>query len=237
MNHNFVFFHVGDDVSTPTMLVDSIRWSNPDATIIFCTDRVTPQVPGITSRVEIDGDRSLLMTYRLKAFARCQAQGPSIYLDTDMLVIRPLDPFRMLGEGQIALCHRSFNISSAFNGNFRGLDFLEYDQKPLGVVYPYVACCTVTRDPQIWQVLLDLLLQLDPKFHLWYGDQEAMKRYAAEHQDLITRLPESVYGCLPEARDHIASAAILHFKGARKPAMAHAHAQLRTQARAHGHKD
>jgi len=236
MNKSFVFFHVGDDASTPTMLVDSIRWSNPDAEIIFCTDEGTPDISGVDKRVKVNGDRSLLMTYRLKAFANCEAEGPAVYLDTDMLVIRAIDPVRMLGAGELALCHRSFNNNSAFNGNFRGLDFREYDQMPLGVVYPYVACCTVTREPRLWQTLLDLLLQLNPKFHHWYGDQEAMKRYAADHGDRITALPESVYGCLPEARDHLASASILHFKGPRKPAMAQAHAQIRAQVGARGQK-
>lgn len=230
MRHTFVFFHVGNDVSTPTMLVESIRWTNPNARIIFCTDVYTPDIEQVDERIEVEGNRSQLMTYRLKAFADCGADEPAIYLDTDMLVIRAIDPATLLDGREIAMCRRSFNVADPFNGNFRNLDFREYDQKPIGEVYPYVACCTVTDNSAIWKTLLDLLLTLNPKFHLWYGDQEALKRFAATRLDRVKDLPESIFGCLPEERKHLPGAAIVHFKGAsRKSIMSSFHSQMRAQ--------
>lgn len=123
--HTFVFFHVGEDISTPKMLVDSIRWTNPDARIIFCTNAATPDIPQVNERLEVPGDPALLMTYRLKAFAHCGVTDPAIYLDTDMLVLRALAPSQLLGERTIAMCRRSFNTTELFNSNFRNLDFRE----------------------------------------------------------------------------------------------------------------
>ena len=226
----FVFFHVGDDVTLPSMLVDSIRWTQPNAQIVFCTDHLTPHIPLVDMRIEIAGDRNLLMTYRLRAFASARLSQPAMYLDTDMLVVRPLDPANLLNSGSIAMCRRTFNCDSPFNGNFKGLDFKEYDRRPLGYVYPYVACCTITPTSDTWSDLHDLLQTLHPKFHDWYGDQEALKRFAENRSKGIVELPETLYGCLPEQRDHLNDASIIHFKGpSRKARMRAFHTQLRTQ--------
>ncbi len=212
------------------MLVDSIRWTNPNATILFCTDADTPDIAGIDRRIEVPGDRKKLMTYRLDAFSRCGLEHPAIYLDTDMLVTREIRPTELLGTAKIAMCQRFFFRDAAFNGNFGGLDFLEYDRRPLGQVYPYVACCTVTRNAAVWRSLLKLLLGLNPKFHIWYGDQEALREFAESHPESTTGLPEQVFGCLPEASEYFRTANILHFKGAaRKPAMKLLYDRLKSQ--------
>jgi hypothetical protein len=173
------------------------------------------------------------MTYRLNAFAKCGLDAPAMYLDTDMLMVKPVDPASLLGNSKIAMCRRSFNIDSPFNGSFRGLDFLEYDRKPLGSVYPFVACCTVTRDAKVWGELLELLLGLDRKFHLWYGDQEALKRFVRDGEDHrrseCAFIPESIFGCLPEETKFLPNAAIIHFKGIRKSAMASVHKKIRNR--------
>ncbi len=233
MNKCFVFFHVGDDVVLPKMLVDSIRWSNPDAKIIFCTDVNTPEISHVDERIEVLGDRGHLMTYRLEAFSKCGIDGPAIYLDTDMLVIKPIEPATLLAGAQIAMCRRSFNLEMPFNGSFRNLDFREYDKKPLGFVYPIVACCTVTSSSGVWGGVLERLLRLSPKFHSWYGDQEALKRLSEDDSNGrrggVAYLPESIYGCLPEALSFLPNAAIVHFKGARKVGMGSAYAEMRAK--------
>jgi hypothetical protein len=223
----FVFFHVGDNVELPSMLVDSINWSNPDSTIVFCTDEYTPEIKGVSRRVEITGDRDRLMTYRLAAFARSGVEQPAIYLDTDMLVLKELNPAELLGGCNIAMCRRFFSLDAPFNGNFGGLDFREYDQKPLGQIYPYVACCTITRDASLWHSLHQILLDLDPKFHIWYGDQEALREFAKKNAESTRPLSEEIFGCLPEEVSHLSKASIIHFKGAaRKAAMKLFHERL-----------
>jgi hypothetical protein len=209
------------------MLVDSIKWSNPDSTIVLCTDEYTPEIKGVSRRVEITGDRDRLMTYRLAAFARSGVEQPAVYLDTDMLVLKKLNPAELLGGFNIAMCKRFFSLDAAFNGNFGGLDFREYDRMPLGQVYPYVACCTITRNASVWHSLHQILLDLNPKFHIWYGDQEALREYAHLKPESTRPLPEEIFGCLPEAVEQLPTAIIVHFKGvARKSAMTLFHKRL-----------
>lgn len=226
----FVFFHVGDDVSLPSMLVDSINWTNPGAEIVCCTDSNTPDIPKVTRRVEVAGDRGRLMTYRLDAFSKSRVEGAALYLDTDMLVLRPIDPSSLLGDHEIAMCLRSFGRDNPFNGNFRDLGLTEYDKKPFFEIYPFVACATITRSANLWTELYLSLMAMNPTFHIWYGDQEALKAYAMSRPAAVGFLPEHVFGCLPDQPQYAPLASILHFKGAsRKDQMRKFHDYMRSQ--------
>lgn len=204
------------------MLVQSIRLFNPTAEIIYCTDKESPDIEGITRRVQSAGNRGHLMTFRVRAFAEAQLDYPALYIDTDMLCTKPIDPNVLLQNRDILMCKRSFMRNAPFNGSFRGMNFMEYDQNPLGEVYPYLACATVTKNSSMWNNLQMIINSLDIKYHIWYGDQEALKILASEMtDDKLGFIDESVYACLPEESHFVPSASMLHFKGvSRKSAMA-----------------
>jgi hypothetical protein len=217
----FVFFHVGSDLATPEMLVRSIRHTNPGAEIIQCSDLITGKINGVDRVHRIDGDANNLMTFRLAGFASLNLDHAAIYLDTDMLVVRGLDPAALLADCRVRLCRRDFGRDSRHSGSQRGVQFPEHHQRPLGEVYPYVACATVTQDADFWKELLAIIDTLDARFHRWYGDQEAMRIWV-ESQSVASHgvLPETQFACLPEETGYLESASILHFKGFnRKPAM------------------
>jgi hypothetical protein len=48
----------------------------------------------------------------------------------------------------------------------------------MGLVYPYLACATVSNTSEFWNQLVEVLSKLETKFKQWYGDQEAMKIWA-----------------------------------------------------------
>ncbi len=113
------------------------------------------------------------------------------------------------------------------NTSFKGMDLAEYEGKTLGEVYPIIACFTVTRSPRFWQECLANLMQLDGKFHYWYGDQEAMRNVVRTDRFKVRYLPESKVACLPEYADPANLPLGLHFKGpARKEWMIPAFNQL-----------
>ena len=220
MSATFVFLHVGPASGFPTLLVRSIRAIQSDAEIIQCTDATTPVIEGVNSAARFAGDISNLMTFRLQSFATLNHAKPALYLDTDMLCVSRIDPVSELGECDVAVCHREFNCASPFNTGFAGLDLSEYTNMTLGDVYPYVACATVTRDGTFWSECLDNLRTLAPKFHYWYGDQEAIRNVIRSGRFNSKLLPESRYGCLPEAHASAEAPYLMHFKGAhRKPLM------------------
>jgi len=230
--NNYVFFYVGDDISQPEMLAESISIADPTAEIIHCSDESTPVVEFVTQRCNFKSDRQRLMSSRLQAFAELGLNEPAIYVDTDMLCMKAIAARTLTKDVKARFCVREFNLDWSFNGNFGGLDFNEYDKKPLGEVYPYVACATATTDSTVWRHLADLLEGLHPKFKLWYGDQEAIKRYCVSAGvDPKNGLPETIYGCLPEFKEFVGDCVLLHFKGQlRKSSMTEAFATLKKKS-------
>ncbi len=211
----FCFFHIGSNVSQPQMLVDSIRKFNPSAEIIYCTDVHSPKINGVTHRLEFAGNPNEIMTFRLKSFADSKIKEPAIYLDTDMLCLKPFNPGKFLDNKDLCVCERSFGKDHLFNVNFRGLNYLEYAQKSLGEVYPYLACATIAKNSTIWQELSDICNVLSEKFRIWYGDQEALKIIVKTKLNMqLGFIPEHTFACLPEHKHYVSQAIFLHFKGA-----------------------
>lgn len=206
---NFVFFHVGDDISAPQKMVKSILRYNPNANVIMCTDKDTPDVMGVTDRKEFELNRDELMTSRLKAFAELRFADPALYIDTDMIFVDQVNVRELLGDNEIAMCRREFAKDAIFNVEQRGMRFDEYKDKPIDEVYPYIGCATATRNGDVWKKLYEITDGMDEKFRKWYGDQEALREYAKTHK--IGEMSEKVVGCLPEFKND--QAKILHYKG------------------------
>lgn len=219
----FVFFHVGDDEKKlMDRLTSSIRKVMPDADIIMCTDETTA-IPDEVDSVHIGKyDRTKLMTERLRAFSELRLPTPAIYIDSDMEMIASFDPAKLLGNKSMMMCRRSFNKEAIFNPYQRGLDFSEYTGKTIDEVYPYLACATITSDWTSWGKLYDTLrLFLAEKFHIWYGDQEALKICGlSESPENIGFISEAEFGCLPEFFEDVNTSGIdvklVHYKGDRK---------------------
>jgi len=212
-NH-FAFFHVGDNISQPQKMVKSLLRHNPNAFITMYTDKDTPDVMGITRRVESEVEREELCYHRVKAYAETYVSSilPTMYLDTDMLVQDKIVVKELLEQHKdVAFLRRDFQRDAIFNVNQRGINFSEYEGKTIDKVYPYVGCTIVAKNPQVWKDLLAIYDTLDPKFRRWYGDQEALRIYAEKYPERVSEIHESVYGCLPERKTD--DAKILHFKG------------------------
>lgn len=214
---DFVFFHVGDDISYPQKMVKSLLRYNPNANITMCTDAYTPDVMGVHHRAEFPVDRENLMYSRMAAFAELRLGKPALYIDTDMIFLKSVSVMDCLADKKVALCGRSFNGEDKFNIEQRGIRFDEYKGKTLGELYPYLGCAVVTTSSEPWHEMLKFYDLLDPKFKKWYGDQEVLRMYYFRYGDeKCSEIPERVYGCLPEFNHE--DAKILHFKGpSRKP--------------------
>lgn len=196
----FVFFHVGKDRSWRNLLIKSIKATNPMAQI-----------------TEVTGSLNEMMASRIKAFSDLRLEQPAIYLDTDMEVLAPISPVKLLGTNnkRALFCRRTFNYNTEFNTLFRGVDYSEHLGKTLGEVYPYLGCATVAKDWRVWDELYVYIKQIHSKYLDWYGDQEAIKKFVANNLKTVGFLDEYMYGCLPEYV-YLYSPKIIHYKGNRK---------------------
>ena len=218
----FVFFHVGPDLEWPNRMVASIHAHNPGAEVIQVTDHDTPTAEGVTWTAPTLGDPRYLMQWRVDAFAALGLDAPAIYMDTDMVVHKPLQPDMMLGFADIAMTRRSFNKEASFNVRQRGQDYSEHEGKTLDQVYPFVGCMTVTPNSSAWEDLSEMYQALPDKYRVWYGDQEVLREYAKRKR--VAHLAEHVYACLPEFLPEHPHPLVVHYKGQRKRLIANAQA-------------
>ena len=70
------------------------------------------------NKVRFDLDKDNLMTSRLEAFANLELNNPAIYIDTDVLVVRPI-PIELFKEKEVFLCNRAFSNDTFINTSFK----------------------------------------------------------------------------------------------------------------------
>ena len=208
----FCFFQVGD-VIFPELLVKSIRKYIPNAYIIQSTDIKTKAICGVDKIYRYDGDISNLMTFRLESNANIDLLGQTIFLDTDMLVLRNFTLANFI-DHDVVLCEREFDIKAIVNTKFNGMNMTMYENKTLKEAWPFLGCLNIVKDKSFWKVCSEILHALDPQFHFWYGDQEAIKRFTQKNPSLnYGYARESEYACLPEYIKGNEFPLIAHFKG------------------------
>jgi hypothetical protein len=86
-------------------------------------------------------------------------------------------------------------------------------------VYPILACFSITKSNLFWTKCFENLLQIDKKYHKWYGDQEAIKNILELKVFKYNLLKESQVACLPEYFQRNDLPICLHFKGAKRKAL------------------
>lgn len=211
---NFVFFHIGD-TTQPQLLTKSIKKFNPDSQIFFITNRDTKNIEGVTKTIRYDLDEKNLMTSRLQAFSNLKLNEPAIYTDTDVLLVRPI-PKSIFENHDIFLCNRTFSRDGLINTSFRNMNLSEYKGKTFGDIYPFLACFTYSNNCDFWGECYETLLNLDQKFHYWYGDQEALRITYEKKIFNIGLLDEKLVCTLPEHFKPGDGSYSVHFKGPKR---------------------
>jgi hypothetical protein len=207
---NFVIFHVGN-IEQPQLLVNSIRKFNPNSKIFFITSKTNRGLENVTKILRIKCNPKNLMTSRLKGYQELALNEPAIYLDSDVLVVRPFSD-KLFTEHDIYLCKRSYGVDLFIDTSFNNMNLVEYENKTFGEIYPYLACFTYTSNYSFWSECLSILLSLEKKFHIWYGDQEAL-RIISERKANIGYLHEKIICNLPEYSKLGDGSYSIHFKG------------------------
>lgn len=209
--------HVGGDTRMATLMVRSFRRHNPEFRIVQVADPGSPRIEGIDEVFRQPPRDSNIMLFRMRCFAALPVEEPTWFLDTDMLCNRAL---ALDGpDTGVAVCRREFHCNAPFNTRQNGVDMTEYEGRTLGSLYPYVGCATYVHRTRFWADCQADMEALDPKFHNWYGDQEALRNVVGSGRYQVSMLPESQYACLPEYAPSDDVPYIFHYKGSRKAAM------------------
>src|SRR4051812_2940831 len=117
MPKRMVLFWVGEDIEIPQMLVRSIRRAfGEQIEVVQLSDKVTPEIPGVSAykRLKLS---PRIMVARLEAYASLVVKEPTLYLDADMLILKPFE-LPALAAHEIGVTRRLESDGGLINWRF-----------------------------------------------------------------------------------------------------------------------
>ncbi len=171
--NSIAFFWVGPDVTIPTLLVRSVRAAfGPHFNIVQLSDRNTPRVEGVTSHKQLKLSPHIMVA-RLEAYSAHSSTAPTLYLDADMLVLRPFD-LPPLADNDVGVTIRGDRDTVRFSEEECAVE-PGFIGKDTAQVMPYLYSFVYVRSPVLFVRQLNALRKLPKRYHLWYGDQITLK--------------------------------------------------------------
>ncbi len=224
---NFVFFYVkknknnidsnkvlhNQNEADISYFVSSIKKNYPNCKIIQCTDLTTPKVEGIDIIYRSKIDQNKIMEGRIYSYSKLNLDTPSIFLDTDMLLVRKI-PFNLfIDKADIFLLNRSFNLNSKMPRFFRGQIYEDHLLGSMGTLYPYIGCLIIAKTSKFWSDCYDMYKKLPNNYKFWFGDQKILKEIVKKNKYNFAFLDEADFACPPKFLLENKPPFFIHFKG------------------------
>ena len=219
---DFYFFHIGNDNDLAQMMINSIKFTNKNSKIYQLTDKNTPQIDKVDDCYRFDGNKNNIMKFRMEAYSKTQLNKNrySLFLDTDMLVLKKLNLSKYFKNSEVLLCKREINVHQIVNIDFNNMDMQEYNNKSVGEVWPYLGCLIGVKNSSSLIRMNQMYNNLEEKYKIWYGDQIILKTFVHQNYSKTSFVGELEYAHVPSDNKISKDTKIIHFKGNRlKPYM------------------
>ena len=115
-----------------------------------------------------------------------------------MLVMKNIPIRNIENKADVFLLKRSFNNEVGVPVNFRGLKFLNHQNKKYIDVYPYIGCLIICKHEIFWKKCLDYFNKIENVYKSWFGDQEIF-RLMVEYRDFSLVLLKKRF-CVPSTK-------------------------------------
>lgn len=187
----FAFFWVGNDISIPLALVDSIRFTYGDEAYIYqLSDKKTEPIKGVNEIIRDELPNEIMLA-RLKAYSLIKTQNTTLFLDADSLVIQKLK-LPDFNKYRACLVKRD-DQTSILNHNYPEYYPEFFNQKIIDIM-PILFGLIVTLDGgKLFDELFKNALKLPDRFHRWYGDQMAMAQEWIKNKENYFLLKQEEY--------------------------------------------
>ena len=187
----FAFFWVGNDISIPLALVDSIRFTYGDEAYIYqLSDKKTEPIKGVNEIIRDELPHEIMLA-RLKAYSLIKTQNTTLFLDADSLVIQKLK-LPDFNKYRACLVKRD-DQTSILNHNYPEYYPEFFNQKIIDIM-PILFGLIVTPDGgKLFDELFKNALKLPDRFHRWYGDQMAMAQEWIKNKENYLLLKQEEY--------------------------------------------
>lgn len=187
----FAFFWVGNDISIPSVLVDSIRFTYGDEAYIYqLSDKKTEPIKGVNEIIRDELPNEIMLA-RLKAYSLIKTQNTTLFLDADSLIIQKLK-LPDFNKYRACLVKRD-DQTSILNHNYPEYYPEFFNQKMVDIM-PILFGLIITPDGgKLFDGLFKIALKLPDRFHRWYGDQMAMAQEWIKNKENYLLLKQEEY--------------------------------------------
>lgn len=187
----FAFFWVGNDISIPSALVDSIRFTYGDEAYIYqLSDKKTEPIKGVSEIIRDELPNEIMLA-RLKAYSLIKTQNTTLFLDADSLVIQKLK-LPDFNKYRACLVKRD-DQTSILNHNYPEYYPEFFNQKMVDIM-PILFGLIITPDGgKLFDGLFKIALKLPDRFHRWYGDQMAIAQEWIKNKENYLLLKQEEY--------------------------------------------
>ena len=217
---NIAFVSLGNQsVKCANFLVKSIKKYNSNFQIIQISSAEDKTVLDINEKFIFDFNLSKFMLNRLESQIEVvKKYGPTIFLDSDMLVNDNLNSiFDLLTKYDLIFTKRknNFFMQDTFFNQEHGvtIKFNEFKNKKINEVMPFNGGFLGVSNTSSLEKLLDIYLKLNLKFHYWYGDQIALKKIYDTNEYKIYILDSNYNHNVKNLTDYEKKVFVYHFKG------------------------
>lgn len=195
---NFYFFQTGNEIDYASLLVNSIRKTNPKSRIIQVSDIDTPEIDNIHDCLRFSGDKKNICKFRFDCYSKIdfEKNTENIFLDTDMIVLEELSPKLIFQSFEDIFCLRHYPIKLIASDNDYFKNKPEYLNKTFSEVMPILACFIATKNINLFKTMNKMYESLDDDLKYWYGDQIILKKYCETYKKNIGLVSEYYYGNL-----------------------------------------
>ncbi|MBM3455115.1 MAG: hypothetical protein FJX80_08200 [Bacteroidetes bacterium] len=187
----FAFFWVGNDISIPLALVNSIRFTYGDEAYIYqLSDKKTESIKDVNEIIRDELPNEIMLA-RLKAYSLIKTQNTTLFLDADSLVIQKLK-LPDFNKYRACLVKRD-DDTSILNHNYPEY-YPEFFNQKIVDIMPILFGLIVTPDGgKLFDELFKNALKLPDRFHRWYGDQMAMAQEWIKNKENYLLLKQEEY--------------------------------------------
>ena len=205
------------------LLVKSIKKNNSDCQIIQISIKNDRDVIGVDEKLIFDFKPATFMLNRLESQIEVLDKfGPTIFLDSDMLVSKNLNKvFNLLKENDLIFTERKKNVLLQETYYYHGdrsnpIKFPEFTNKTINEVMPYNGGFIGAGNISALKKLLQTYSELPSKFHWWFGDQIALKKIYDAKKFKISVLGSKYNYDVKDIFNYDKNICVYHFKGSFK---------------------
>ena len=217
---NIAFVSIGNEShKCADFLVKSIKKTNANCRIIQISKKEDQNISDVDEKLIYDFKLATFMVNRLESqIVVLEKFGPTIFLDTDMLVNKDLgEIFDTLLNHDLVFTQRknNFYLNDIFNNNEHGISikFPEFTNKTSDEVMPFNGGFLGANNVTSLNKLLKIYLELPKKFHYWFGDQIALKKIYDTEEFKISVLGSNYNYNVKDISNYDKKVCVYHFKG------------------------